>query len=592
MMRLSKFSNFAGPVVAVSSIVAGWVLTGCGSEGGVGVITESLVESAPVINGTATSSWKAVGALVVNSYGLQSFCSGTLVADRWVLTAAHCADERETQIPITYVSFFVGADVGASGSKYSVSSATIHPDWDPQNIVNDLSLLHLSSAVPGSVATPMPINTTAVTVGESITFVGYGVNVSDGQGSGDGGGVKRYGRSTIDQVNRTDFQYSPGANRVMICSGDSGGPDFVGATGSEKVGGIHSTADQYCEYGGSSTRVDAFKAWIYGIIGSPATGCDMTGGTCGAKACSLGTAGGANTCVTSSNLGVGHVCDPSAVTASNVPCVDGAACTSYADGPICYQICYAAGDCQAGDGCVLVLPGATDLGICVAPCVLTGGNCGSGYACYPEASGVDVCQITSGTSLGVSCDPNPSGSSAPLSCADGLICVSTSSSNQHAGICKQFCLRTSDCGDGEDCAALPLQSVSALSVCSASGSGCTSGSVRCALGVAQRCNAGVWVTSEDCPAEGKVCGTSDGTPVCIVPACACNSDATCDSTCACDPDCPCSCDATWGCDDSCTCDPDCKDDTSGCSAAGAETALPASATLLFLVVGWRRRRFS
>jgi len=64
------------------------------------------------------------------------------------------------------VSFFIGTDANSSfgGQKYDADAATLHPQFDRENMYNDIALYHLVTAVPTSVATPIAINTANVTV--------------------------------------------------------------------------------------------------------------------------------------------------------------------------------------------------------------------------------------------------------------------------------------------------------------------------------------------------------------------------------------------------------------------------------------------
>lgn len=210
------------------------------------------------------------------------FCGGVLVADTWVLTAAHCVDEntRPSQVSVLVGATDVGPDGGAR--RVEVHRIILHPLYlSGKPPRHDLALLQLASSAAGrftAAITPLSVDDeTKALVGEATARVtGWGV-----LGAGDEYGVRQLrfvdlkivsNRTCNDRVaykgRITDYMVCAGFAGTLepkdSCQGDSGGPLTVRLAGKRYLVGIVSWGDGCAikERPGVYTRVARYSAWV------------------------------------------------------------------------------------------------------------------------------------------------------------------------------------------------------------------------------------------------------------------------------------------------------------------------------------------
>lgn len=260
--------------------------------------TQNL-NSDSVVGGTDLSSADPISHFVVGLYDEKSgfMCTGSLIREDLVLTAAHCVDGAASNIVVIFDVNFAAYDAKNVKVLRKATHAKVHSDYKTQNSSSidwhDIAVIQFTGGLPEGYKPVQILADSSLLKRDSVMHVaGYGATgveleevkakkdkkFRDALDSGDvfcsdksltycfrlnflGSEHLRHTEVSIEGLSETEIMTNE-SNGHGTCVGDSGGPMLHSSEGGFLLAGITSRGSEMCNGPAIYTSVAAHKTWI------------------------------------------------------------------------------------------------------------------------------------------------------------------------------------------------------------------------------------------------------------------------------------------------------------------------------------------
>jgi len=203
------------------------------------------------------------------------FCGGTIISEKYILTAAHCADGVYSHEVV------IGAHEirDPSNTIINAYSPTVHPEWDSFSLSNDLAILELETEIDwaefGDNASPNCLASSGDFSGQTALVSGWGLD-SD-SASSISPVLRKVEAPVMSQSECESYWGNLNEGVVCInteggkssCNGDSGGPLSIPGSVYEQIGIVSFGSAAGCEIGAPAgfSEVAKYIDWISSVTG-------------------------------------------------------------------------------------------------------------------------------------------------------------------------------------------------------------------------------------------------------------------------------------------------------------------------------------